>query len=66
MYEYLKTNHNILKYFRSIQIPVCSWIDIIKMDLLGIGLGNEDGIGLTRNSYKRRAVVNVVMDFKIP
>jgi hypothetical protein len=41
-------------------------IDNIKMDLLEIGLGGVDWIGLTQDRYRWGALVNVVMNLQIP
>jgi hypothetical protein len=46
--------------------PRCRWIDNIKMDLLEIGLGVVDGIGLAQDRYRWRALVNSVMNLKVP
>jgi hypothetical protein len=43
------------------------WIDNIKMDLLEIGLGVVNWIGLARDRYRWRAlVVNAVMNLRVP
>jgi hypothetical protein len=42
--------------------PRCRWIDNIKMDLLEIGLGIVDWIGLAQDRYRCRALVNSVMN----
>jgi hypothetical protein len=42
------------------------WIDNIKMDLLEIGLSVGDSIGLAQDRYRWRALVNVVMNLRIP
>jgi hypothetical protein len=44
----------------------CRWIDNIKMDLLDIGLSVVDWIGLAKDRYKWRALVNSVMNFRVP
>jgi hypothetical protein len=46
--------------------PRCRWIDNIKMDLLEIGLGGVDWIGLAQGRYRWRALVNVVMNRRVP
>jgi hypothetical protein len=46
--------------------PGRGWIDKIKMDLIEILLGVVDWIGLARNRYKGRALVNAVMNILIP
>jgi hypothetical protein len=38
--------------------PRRSWIDNIKMDLLGIGVNVVDWIGLVQDRYRWRALVN--------
>jgi predicted small integral membrane protein len=43
-----------------------SWIDNIKMDLLGTGLSVLDWIGLAQDRYRWRALVNSVMKFRVP
>jgi hypothetical protein len=46
--------------------PRRRWIDNIKMDLLEIGVRVLDWIGLAHNRYRRRALVNSVMNFRVP
>jgi hypothetical protein len=41
-------------------------IDNIKMDLLETGLSVVDWIGLARDRYKWRALVNSVMNLRVP
>jgi hypothetical protein len=45
--------------------PRHSWIDNIKMDLLEIRLNVVDWIGLARNRYRWRALVNSVMNLRV-
>jgi hypothetical protein len=42
------------------------WMDNIKMDLLVIGLGDEDWIGVAQDRYRWRALVNAVMNLWVP
>jgi hypothetical protein len=42
------------------------WINNIKVDLLEIGLGVLDWIGLAQDRYRWRALVNVVMNLWVP
>jgi hypothetical protein len=42
------------------------WMDNIKMDLLEIGLSVVDWIGLAQDKYSWRALVNLVMNLRIP
>jgi hypothetical protein len=46
--------------------PRRRWIDNIKMDLLEIGLNVVDWIGLAQDRYRGRALVNSVMNFRVP
>jgi hypothetical protein len=41
-------------------------IDNIKMDILEIGLGVVDWIGLAQDRYRWRALVNAVMNLRVP
>jgi hypothetical protein len=42
------------------------WIDKFKMDLLDIGLSVVDWIGLVQDRYRWRALVNSVMNLRVP
>jgi hypothetical protein len=46
--------------------PRRRWIDNIKMDLLEIGLSVVGCIGLAQDRYRWRALVNAVMDLRVP
>jgi hypothetical protein len=46
--------------------PRHRWIDDIKMDLLEIGLSVVDWIGLAQDRYRWRALVNLVMNLRVP
>jgi hypothetical protein len=46
--------------------PRRTWIDNIKMDLLEIGLSVVDWIGLAQDTYRWRALVNAVMNLRVP
>jgi hypothetical protein len=46
--------------------PRCRRIDNIKMDLLEIGLNVVDWIGLAQDRYRWRALVNSVMNLRVP
>jgi hypothetical protein len=46
--------------------PRHRWMDNIKMDLLEIGLNVVDSIGLAQDRYRWRALVNSVMNLRIP
>jgi hypothetical protein len=46
--------------------PRRMWIDNIKMDLLEIGVNVVYWIGLAQDRYRWRALVNAVMNFRVP
>jgi hypothetical protein len=46
--------------------PRRRWIDNIKMDVLEIGLSVVDWMGLAQDRYRWRAVVNSVMNLRVP
>jgi hypothetical protein len=46
--------------------PRRRWMDNIKMNLLEIGVSVVDWIGLAQDRYRRRALVNSVMNHRVP
>jgi hypothetical protein len=46
--------------------PRCGLVDNIKMDLLEIGLSVVDWIGLAKDRCRWRALVNSVMNLRVP
>jgi hypothetical protein len=46
--------------------PRRRWIDNIKMGLLEIGVSVVDWIGLAQDRYRLRALVNSVMNLRVP
>jgi hypothetical protein len=46
--------------------PRHTWVDNIEMDLLGIGWGGVDWIVLAQDKDKWRALVNEVMNLRVP
>jgi hypothetical protein len=46
--------------------PRRRWIDNIKIDLLEIGVNVVDWIGLAQDRYRWRALVNSVMNLRVP
>jgi hypothetical protein len=46
--------------------PRRRWMDNIKMNVLEIGLGVVDWIGLAQDRYRWKALVNSVMNLRIP
>jgi hypothetical protein len=51
---------------RPVGRPRRIWMDNIKMELLGIGLSVVDWIGLAQDRYSWRALVNSVMNLRVP
>jgi hypothetical protein len=51
---------------RSLGRPRRSWIDNVKMDLLEIRFSVVDSFGLTQDRYSWRALVNSVMNLRVP
>jgi hypothetical protein len=50
----------------SLERPRRRWINYIKMDLLEIGVNVVDWIGLAQDRYRWRALVNSVMNLRVP
>jgi hypothetical protein len=46
--------------------PRHSWVDAIKLDLGEIGWGGVDWIGLAQDRDRWRALVNAVMNLRVP
>jgi hypothetical protein len=46
--------------------PRSRWLDNIKMDLVVIGLSVVDWIGLAQDRYRWKALVNAVMNLRVP
>jgi hypothetical protein len=46
--------------------PRRRWINNIKMDLLEIGLGVVNWVGLAQDRYRWRALVKSVMNLRVP
>jgi hypothetical protein len=46
--------------------PRRRWVDNIKVDLLEIGWGGVDWIGLVKDRDKWRALVNAIMNLRVP
>jgi hypothetical protein len=51
---------------RQLGRPRRRWMDNIKVDLLEIGLNFVDWIGLAQDRYSWRALVNTVMNLRVP
>jgi hypothetical protein len=46
--------------------PRCRWEDNIKMDLQEVGCGGMDWIGLAQDRDRWQALVNAVMNIRVP
>jgi hypothetical protein len=46
--------------------PRCRWVANVNMDLVEIGWGGVNWIGLAEDSEKWRALVNAVMNLRVP
>jgi hypothetical protein len=46
--------------------PRCRWLVNIRMDLGEVGWGNVDWIGLAQDRNRWRAVVNSVLNLRVP
>ena len=51
---------------RPLRKPRCGWEDNIKMDLREVGCGGVDWIKLAQDRDGWRALVNVVMNLRVP
>jgi hypothetical protein len=46
--------------------PRREWVDIIRMDLREVGFGDVDWIGLAQDRNRWRALVNSVLNLRVP
>jgi hypothetical protein len=46
--------------------PRCRWVDNIRMDLVEVGWGDVDWIGLAKDRNRWRALVNSVLNLRVP
>jgi hypothetical protein len=46
--------------------PRCRWLDNIRMDLVEVGWGDVDWIGLAQDRDRLRALVNSVLNLRVP
>jgi hypothetical protein len=51
---------------RPLERPRCRWVDNVRMDLGEVGWGDMDWIGLAQDRNRWRAIVNSVMNFRVP
>jgi hypothetical protein len=46
--------------------PRCRWVNNIRMDLVEVGWGVVDWIGLAKDRNRWRALVNSVLNLRVP
>jgi hypothetical protein len=46
--------------------PRSRWVDNIRMDIGEVGWGDVDWIGLAKDRYRWRALVNSVLNLRVP
>jgi hypothetical protein len=51
---------------RTLGRPRCRWLDNIRMDLAEVGWGDVDWIGLAQDRDRWRALVNSVLNLRVP
>jgi hypothetical protein len=51
---------------RPLRRPRRRWLDNIRMDLVEVGWGDEDRIGLIQDRDRWRALVNSVLNLRVP
>jgi hypothetical protein len=51
---------------RPLERPRPRWVDNIRMDLGEVGWGDVDWIGLSQNRNRWRALVNSVLNLRVP
>jgi hypothetical protein len=51
---------------RPLARPRCRWVDDIKMDLTDIGWDGVDWIHMAQERDQWRALVNTIMNFRVP
>ena len=51
---------------RPLRRPRRRWEDNIRMDLQEVACGGMDCIGAAQDRYKWRAILNAVMNFRVP
>jgi hypothetical protein len=51
---------------RPLERPTRRWVDNIRMDLVGVGWGDVDWIGLAQDRNRWRDLVNSVLNLPVP
>jgi hypothetical protein len=62
----IKIDVTMVQGKRPLGRPRRRWMDNIKKDLLEIGMNVVDWIGLAQDKYRWRALVNSVMNLRVP
>jgi hypothetical protein len=61
-----RTAYRLLVEKRPLGRPRCRWVDNIKMDLGEVGWGDVDWIGLVKDGNRQTALVNSVLNLRVP
>jgi len=64
--NYLAVRSGMPEEKRTLGRPKRRWEDDIKMDLLEVGCGDTDWIELAQDRDRWRALVNAVMNLRVP
>jgi hypothetical protein len=51
---------------RPLERPRCRWVNNVRVDLLEVGWGDVDWIGLAKDRNRWRALVNSVLNLQVP
>jgi hypothetical protein len=51
---------------RPLRRPRRRWVDNVRMDLVEVGWGDVDWVGLAQDRDRWRALVNSVLNFRVP
>jgi hypothetical protein len=51
---------------KPLERPRSRWVDNIRMDLVEVGWGDVDWIGLAQDRDRWRALVNAVLNLRVP
>jgi hypothetical protein len=51
---------------RPLRRPRCRWLDNIRVELVELGWSDVDWIGLAQDRDRRRALVNSVLNLRVP
>jgi hypothetical protein len=51
---------------RPLERPRCRWVDNIRRGLVEVGWGDVDWIGLAQDKNRWRALVNSILNLRVP